>query len=62
MARDLSKYVIEITDDASWQSVIELSDEKLVGMFFLLFSLFSLFFLSFLFFFFLSFLFDLFYY
>lgn len=39
MARDISKYVIEINDDASWQSVMDSSDEKLISKNFLFFLL-----------------------
>ena len=32
MARnDISNYCVEITDESTWNSVIEASDEKLVG-------------------------------
>jgi hypothetical protein len=32
-ARDISKYIIDVTDNTSWQSMMDLSDEKLIGIF-----------------------------
>jgi hypothetical protein len=37
---DVTKFIIEITDEATWQSVLEASDDKIFGNFYYLHSIF----------------------